>query len=133
MKKTYRTYGFFLISILLTIVLSCDKSKSGEPFNSSINNNRTIKIEVKHLYNDSLLLDSLVENAIIKIYDNRDDFIYDVFPEATTVTDSSGLASFEYRTQNYYWIRAQHDSLGTIIDSVSTPPNTISFVYLKFY
>jgi hypothetical protein len=125
-----------LFTSLLVVFLfgACEKEEPpGKPFNTPNEYNRSIQAEVKHLFDLSLMADSAVFNATIFLYEDRENFLYDGIPDAYRNTDSNGKATFELLSKDYYWVRAVHPDLGEQIDSISTPPNTNSFLFLTFY
>ncbi len=116
------------------MIFSCDKEKlPDENLNGSENFNRTIKFDVIHVYSFSPILDSVIENASIKIYSDYYDFLNEAYPDASRETDSTGYCEINGLDKDFYYIRASHPSFADVIDSVSTPANTISFVEMIFY
>ncbi|MFN3939860.1 MAG: hypothetical protein ACK4IY_04690 [Chitinophagales bacterium] len=133
MNKFWRKIGF-LLSCLVLLSTGCDKEgPDGAPFSTAQNFNRSIHVTVQHVTDSIYFTDTLVANAEIKIYSSYDQFITDGVADAVRFTDSAGVALFEYRDADYYWIKCFHPALGFLKDSVSTPPQTVSFVKLYYY
>lgn len=125
---------FFATLLVSWLFAACEKEElPGEPFNTPNEYNRSIQADVRHLFDLSSMTDSAVFNATIFLYENRENFLYDGIPDAYRNTDTNGKAVFEYLSKDYYWVRAVHPDLGEQIDSISTPPNTNSFLFLTFY
>ena len=125
---------FVFISLVSLFLFACEKETDKDDTHHVVQGNRTINVWVSHIYQTSPVLDSAVAGQEVKIYDNRIDFIEnEVNYEAVRTTDSTGLAVFQFRSADYYYIRAEHDELGEVTDSVSTPSGTTSFVELYFY
>lgn len=122
-----------LCGVMCFAVISCEKDPGGDPFPGNIHNNRTIRVTMHHVYDSIAFTDSLLPEVEVKIYSSYDQFITDGHADAVRYSDSAGVALFEYRSDDYYWIRCFHSSLGLITDSVSTPPHTVSFVQLYYY
>jgi hypothetical protein len=121
------------LAVLSILITSCEKEVIvDDNFNASENYNRTIKFDVYNLYSVSPILDSTVRDVTIDIFGTYYELIYDYYPDATRITDSLGQAEINGLEKDYYYIRASHPVLGNIIDSVSTPANTISFVELYY-
>jgi hypothetical protein len=110
-----------------------DEAPKAELFNASDRYNKSIQVEVRHLYDLSSLSDSLLANATVLLYMDKDQFLYDGYPDAYRITDSTGIAFFEFLPENYYYMRILHEDLGEKRDSVSTPDNTLSFVYITYF
>ncbi len=122
---------FFIISFLF---ISCNKTELlDDSFHATDNFNRSIKFTVKHVYNFTPIMDSVVAGAVIDIYDNLEDLQLDYYPDATRITDSLGECEISGLDQDKFYIRATHPSFANIVDSVSTPENTTSFVEIIFY
>ncbi len=123
----------FSVFIFLFIV-SCNKEEiPDDNFNASQNFNRTIRFEVYHVYDFSPISDSAVGGAIVTIYENYEDFLTEYYPDATRTTDSSGKCEIGGLDKDKYYIRCVHPAFSNIIDSVTTPSNTTSFVEMLFY
>ncbi|MBC8172698.1 MAG: hypothetical protein H7X71_02230 [Chitinophagales bacterium] len=120
---------------LLVLFFSCSREEmpDDDHFNAADNFNRTIKINTYHVFDVWNGLDSTLPDVTVEIYSSRENFADVINPDATRITDSAGYAIFEARDKDYYWIRAQHDSLGIVLDSAGTPENTISFIPIFFY
>lgn len=126
---------FLLVPTILFIGLltACEETKVPDNnFNATENFNRTIVFDVYDLYSISPLLDSTVRDVAITIYHNYEELQYNFYPDASRITDSIGHAEINGLDEDYYYILAKHPTLGNIIDSVSTPANTISFVTLYY-
>lgn len=123
-----------MIAIFSAVIFSCNKENlPDEDLNGSENFNRTIKFDVIHVYSFSPLQDSVIEDATINIYSDYYDFLNGAYPDATRQTDSTGFCEISGLDKNFYYIRAIHPAFVDVIDSVSTPANTISFVEMIFY
>ncbi|MBK7108498.1 MAG: hypothetical protein WAU21_06280 [Chitinophagales bacterium] len=118
---------------LFLFVVSCEKDPDGKPFPNNDNNNRTIEVTLHHVFDTILFTDSVMANVEVKIYSSYDQFITDGPADAIRYSDSTGVALFEYRSANYYWIKCFHPAHGFITDSVSTPSHTVAFVQLYYY
>lgn len=130
MKQLF-IYLLFLFGIALA---ACNTEEPVyEDLNGFENLNRTIKFDVYHVYDLSPVADSSVSGASIKIYAAYEDLLLDYYPDASRITDSLGYAEINGLGEDYYYIKCTHPELGEVIDSVSTPSNTISFVELYFY
>ncbi|MFN0274108.1 MAG: hypothetical protein ACKVPJ_00055 [Chitinophagales bacterium] len=115
-------------------VFSCEKgTQQDENLNASEEFNRNIEVNTFHVYNVINAIDSLLPTVQVEIYSNRQNFIDRIYADAIRTTDSTGSCIFENRNKEYYWLIAEHFSFGIVLDSVSTPPNTTSFVPLLFY
>lgn len=110
-----------------------DEAPKADQFDASNRYNKSIQVEVRHLYDLPSFTDSLLANATVLLYTDKDQFLYDGYPDAYRITDSTGIAFFEFLPENYYWMRILHEDLGEQVDSVSTPDNTLSFVYVTYY
>lgn len=104
-----------------------------DDLHGSENFNRTIKFDVIHVYSVSPVMDSVVALATVDIYYDYYDFSNEAYPAATRITDSTGHCEISGLDKGFYYIRAKHPSFADIIDSVSTPANTTSFVEMIFY
>lgn len=114
--------------------VACNEDEIVYPtLHGSENLNRTIQFDVYHVYDFSPITDSTVQDAYIAIYEHFEDLMLDYYPDASRTTDSAGHAEINGLGADYYYIKCTHPSLGTVIDSVSTPSNTTSFVELLFY
>lgn len=126
---------YVLIIACMSAILqsACNDEPVDDPtFNGSDNLNRTIKFDVYHVYDFTPISDSLVPEASIKIYSVYEDLVLDYYPDASRTTDSLGHAEINGLSEDYYYIKCTHPGLGTVIDSVSTPYGTTSFVELYF-
>lgn len=124
-------YGFVF---LFALMMSCKEDEIiYEDLNGFENLNRTIIFDVYHVYDFSPVSDSTVRDATIAIYASYEDLLLDFYPDASRVTDSVGHAEINGLGADYYYIKCTHTELGTVIDSVSTPSGTTSFVELLFY
>ena len=122
-----------LLYFILFSVYACNETTIPEDnFNASENFNRSIIFDVYRVYSISPLLDSTVQDVTIDIFSSYEDLVYDYYPDASRLTDSVGHAIFNGLDKYYYYIRASHPTLGNVIDSVSTPANTTSFVELYY-
>ena len=121
------------ICAMVSLLFACTEDPPGQPFNSTDNKNRSIRVTVHHVFDSILYTDSLVPYAEVKIYSDYDQFITDGPANAIRYSDSSGVALFEYRDEDYYWIKCYHPAHGFVTDSVSTPPYTVSFVEMFYY
>ncbi len=116
------------------IFASCDKNETvDDDLHGSENFNRTIKFDVIHVYSVSPEMDSVVALATVDIYYDYYDFLNEAYPAASRLTDSTGHCEINALDKDFYYIRAKHPSFADIIDSVSTPANTTSFVEMIFY
>lgn len=122
-------FGFAIISM----TMACQKEPDGMPFTGPDNHNRSIKVAVHHVFDSIVFTDSLVPDTEVRLYSDRDQFITDGYYDAIQYSDSSGVALFEFRDEDYYWIRCYHPAHGFTSDSVNTPPQTISFVEIFYY
>jgi len=104
-----------------------------DKLNGTENLNRTIIFDVFHVYDFSPISDSTVRGAAISIYASFEDLQLDYYPDAFRYSDSSGHAEINGLGEDYYYIKCTHPVLGTVLDSVSTPYGTTSFVELFFY
>lgn len=129
----YRLQISILSAIAGCLLHACADEPIDYPtLNGSDNLNRTIKFDVYHVYDYTPVSDSLVPEASIKIYSVYEDLLLDYYPDASRLTDSLGHAEINGLGADYYYIKCTHPALGTVIDSVSTPYGTISFVELFF-
>lgn len=103
-----------------------------QSFNASQEFNRNVKVELRHYYDLENGLDSLVSNATVLLFEDRDVFITNGYADKYRTTDTTGIALFEYLDKDYYYIRVVQPDLGEQTDSVSTPPNTTSFVFIDY-
>ncbi len=129
---------FYLQLILLYFIAfgfyACNETElPDDNFNASQNFNRTIIFDVNRIYDISPLMDSTVQDVKIDIYLSYEELAYDYYPEATRTTDENGHAEINGLDKDYYYIKATHPILGILIDSVTTPANTTSFVMLTYY
>lgn len=130
MSNTWRYSWMFCVLLLV----ACEKEEPPqEHLNGFANLNRTIIFDVYHVYDFSPIQDTTVRDAIIKVYAVYEDLLLDYYPDASRMTDSAGHAEINGLGEDYYYIKCTHPALGTVIDSVSTPFNTTSFVELYFY
>jgi len=124
-------YGLMIAVLLLS---ACSQEEvPQEDLNGFANLNRSIIFDVYHVYDFSPVQDSTVRDATISIYAVYEDLLLDYYPDASRVTDSVGHAEINGLGEDHYYIKCTHPELGTVIDSVSTPSNTTSFVELYFY
>lgn len=126
-----RIYLLAILTICITFT-ACEEDPVYEDLNGSENLNRTIKFDVYHVYDTSPYTDSTVAEATIKIYANYEDLMLDYYPDASRVTDSVGHAEINGLDKDIYYIRCTHPTLGDLIDSVTTPAYTTSFVELIY-
>lgn len=128
-------YFSILTSAFTALMLyGCDKEEIVENnnFNAADNYNRSVHVEVSHIYDLANGLDSMVNNASVLLFEDRDVFITYGYADNYRITDSTGIVNFELLDKEYYWVRIIHPDLGELIDSVSTPPNTNSFLFIDF-
>lgn len=120
--------------LLLLPLMACedDVPEPDNTFNASENKNRTILAEVRHIYDFPNGLDSMVAGATVLLYSDRDVFVTAGIAEKYRTTDSTGKVIIEFLDQSYYWIRTVHPDLGEVLDSVSTPEYTSSFVFIDY-
>jgi len=133
--KCFNCHTFFIscLTVFGILCTSCEKEVIvTDNFNASENYNRTIIIDIYNLYSVSPILDSTVRDVTIDIFATFYELVYDYYPDATRISDSLGHAEINGLDKDYYYIRASHPTLGNIIDSVSTPANTISFVEMYY-
>ena len=76
--------------------------------------------------------DSLVPGAEVKLFISETDRINDIAWDGLQYTDSSGVATFPARDDDYYYIRSSHPVLGVKESEVKTPAGTISFVEIRY-
>lgn len=130
MNSLFKIFSFLAI----VFIVSCNKEEIPEDnFNASENFNRTIKFEVYHVYDFSPVSDSAVGGAIITVYENYEDFLTEYYPDAIRTTDSLGKCEIGGLDKDKYYIRCKHPAFSNVIDSVTTPENTTSFVEMLFY
>ena len=127
-----RCLPVILLSCILAVV-SCEEEPIYEDLNGSENLNRTIKFDVSHVYDTSPYSDSTVAGATIKIYAQFEDLLTDYYPDASRITDSLGHAEINGLDEDMYYIKCTHPTLGELIDSVTTPAYTTSFVELIYF
>lgn len=131
--KHFQLYLLIQTLLLVGLLSACEETKVPDnQFNATENFNRSIVFDVYDFYSISPLLDSTVRDVYIAIYHNYEELQYDFYPDASRITDSVGHAEINGLDEDYYYILAKHPTLGNIIDSVSTPANTISFVTLYY-
>lgn len=122
----------FALAACIGLSACAEETTDFPTLNGSENLNRSIKFDVYHVYDFSPISDSLVSDASIKIYAVYEDLVLDYYPDASRITDSLAHAEINGLGEDYYYIKCTHPNLGTLIDSVSTPNGTISFVELFF-
>lgn len=127
---------YFAVGILVWLLLSAKCEEEPLP---NVNNNgnaqlRTVEVTVKHIYQvQPTRLDSLVPKVEIKLYLSEYDREHDLNPDGIQTTDTSGVATFEARDDDYYYLRSEHPVLGVENDEVKTPAGTVSFVEIWYY
>lgn len=124
----------YCVFFSLLLQESCGKDKMQQESLHALDNfNRTIRFNVKHVYQVSPEMDSALEGAAVKIYSDYTDFRLAGTPDASRETDSTGYCEIAGLDKDKYYIRASYPGFDDVTDSVSTPDGTISFVALFFY
>ena len=118
------------ISILL-LFYSCKEAGPGPEPPADLHN-AFLRISIHHVYDSITLMDSLVPKTNVKVYESREDMIFDENRAYERTSDSMGEVNIPGVNFPFAYVRAFHPGLGIKLDSVSTPDNTVSFLEVYY-
>lgn len=126
--------GIFILAVLPWLAFACSKEPVKVDRGTGQQINRKLTVEVKHRYNIVAAQDSLLPNVTIKMFLDPTDRDEDLRIEKQRTTNYDGKAIFEYLDDTTFYVRLEHDSLGTLDRNITITDQTSSaFEYFLYY
>lgn len=121
--------------VFMSLLFGC-KAKINDPAPISTLKTIVLNVEVTHLYNDSLLLDSAVSNARILIYDEEKQRSDSLGAIRQLSTDSTGKVTIDFVNYEYgedkYFIKVAHNTFGIRLYEQTLAPGSTALLKVTY-